>query len=132
MKTSFGIITLLLISILSYSQITIDTARSNLLSKNILTLLKSNELDSAKCLIQVYIAIHEKSKTHEDSIAWYTALTRTGDRLRKRRYLTNALPFYNQSLPLSYDVFGEKHLNTGKVYYNIGVCYANKGYFEKA
>lgn len=132
MKTGFGIIPLLLISTFTFSQITIDTSIANPMSKKILRFMKSEKMDSAKNLIPAYISIHEKSITRDDSIIWSFALSRTGDRLRRRKFYTDALPFYQKGLALNIQIYGNRHLNVGKVQYNVGICYVQKGYFEKA
>jgi len=132
MKTGFGTFTLLLYSMFTYAQITIDTAQTKKLSRQISKIIKNDQIDSAKKLMVNYIQYHERASTRDDSIQWGFALLRMGDRLRRKRYFTDALPYYSKSLPLNYKLYGKSHLNIGKISYNIGVCYADKGYYDKA
>ncbi len=139
MKQKLLIYLLLIYSIDSYSQITIDTAVGNKIYQSIKSFIYNDEIDKAKQLLPNIEMIFKQSKTETDSLKWYDQLYKIGKVYQSKGYWTNGLPLFQKTLPLAQNLFGEHDIITGKVYFNMGHCFAEKRYsshaieaFEKA
>ncbi len=55
-----------------------------------------------------------------------------GDIYTKKGEINTAIEYYNKSINLGTELFGENHIENGKSYKNIGFLYTNKKEFEKA
>lgn len=132
MKAFFTIL-VIIIPFFASSQVTIDTAKGKKIYFSIKKLVKTNQIDSAESLIPSYLKIYcSRLISHEDSVEWGYSFARIADTFRRNGFLKKALPFYEQAYPTAQIIYGENHVNVGKIYYNLGINYTAKGQTEDA
>jgi CHAT domain-containing protein len=132
MKQCLTLTLLVILSIKSFAQITIDTATTNKMKVAISHFVQKGHLDSAELLIPQCFQIYEQSTTHMDSIEWEIMLSRVGDYFRKNGYPLQALNYYEDAYSISKKLYYEKKIRLGLILYNIGVCNLEKGFYDES
>lgn len=125
-------LTLLLLSLNSFAQITIDTAIINKMSASIKNSIQLGHLDSTRLLIPNYLECFKSSTTLADSTEWEYLLAQLGDSYRKNGYPIHALPYYKEALTIADKIYKKKTLRQGRILYNIGICNVAKGFYDEA
>ena len=132
MKRFLTLALLLILSLTSFAQITVDTTTTNKMSVSIKRFIQKGHLDSAKSLIPECLQLFEPSSTISDSIQWEYMLSRFGDNFRKNGYPIQALQYYSDAISIANSIYEKPILRHGKLLYNIGICNAGKGFYDEA